>query len=168
MGNDNIIFQFGPKGCGKAALKMLLKRNNINNSLLDSVCANFDLPMNMYSISLIIKNAGLNASGYEFTNDRQLELFLKSNPNSNVMLLMKRYDGIEQLSFMTLIFFPIIILIELYERIKSNSKPELHWVLLDEIADDGFKISDPFLGRILLKRRRFDTCWSKYGLVINR
>ncbi|MGD9488600.1 MAG: cysteine peptidase family C39 domain-containing protein [Calditrichaceae bacterium] len=168
-GNENdIIYQSSIEGCGLATIKMLFKRLKIIETIADDLIINYNFSLDMKSMSGIIESTGFNTTGYRFASIRQFENFYQLNPDSYIILLMKRYDTIDQISLMTIVFFPVYVITDFLNKLKLLNFPDFHWVILDKFSEKGAVLSDPFFGKILLTSSRFKSCWSRYGLVINK
>ncbi len=166
--SNDIIYQTSLEGCGLATIQMLFNRLKPNNSFTNFINLNSISPMDMNTMSEIIESSGLKATGYEFQNKREFESFIQSNPNSSIIMLMKRYDNINQISLMKILFFPVYIITEILIKLKLINYPDLHWVILDKLSEKEVVLSDPFFGKILLTSNRFKSSWSKYALIINK
>ncbi len=166
--SNDIVYQSSIEGCGFATIQMLFNRLRITDTLTDDLNFNYNTSLDMNTMSEIIESSGVNTTGYEFASIGQLEKFFQANHSSNIILLMKRYDSINQISFMTILFSPVYIITEILNKLKLINYPDLHWVLLDKLSKKGVVLLDPFFGKIILTSNRFKSCWSNYGLIINK
>lgn len=124
--------------------------------------------MNMYFIWQFINNNGFKSKGYEFTNIEQLKNTINKNEKKHSLLLMKSYDEFNGFTISFVLLFPLLIIKRIFSPFGLLSNPIYHWVLLDEIKENKFYISDPLFGRIFMKKKKFNRLWTKYGLVISK
>jgi ABC-type bacteriocin/lantibiotic exporter with double-glycine peptidase domain len=122
----------------------------------------------MYFIWQFINNNGFTSKGYEFTNIEQLKNTINKNEKKHSLLLMKGYDEFNGFTISFVLLLPFLIIKRIFSPFGLLSNPIYHWVLLDEIKENKFYISDPFLGRVFMKKKKFNRLWTKYGLVISK
>jgi len=170
-GVHGIEFQSSAFGCGYASLKMLLRRLNAEKTIecLDNhdPLIRYNM-MNMYFIWQFLEGNGFKSKGYEFTNSEQLKKMINKNEKKHSLLLMKSYDEFNGFTISFILLFPLSIIKKIFSPFKHLSSPVYHWVFLDELKEKKVYISDPFFGKISMKKKQFNRLWTKYGLVISK